>query len=230
MSHFITKSALLKPLTASARVSLARPFSTTFVRCKFSFLPHSFTTPISLTSLSTRGAFFFISQATPAQPMENTKTLFLRPGVRLVLSHWTAPRHSTRCRALCSMRWTMLFSNSMPMRTLALSSLLEARRPLLVRTGDTNARAFVHNAYVPPLHLAGADIKEMKDNVAIECYKNNFLGHWTDITKVKKPILAAVNGFAVRVVYVHKRGKLTPKLTLFNSSLEEVANLPWCAM
>lgn len=39
----------------------------------------------------------------------------------------------------------------------------------------------------------------MKDNVAIECYKNNFLGHWTDITQVKKPIIAAVNGFAVRI-------------------------------
>ena len=120
----------------------------------------------------------------------------------------------------------MLFSNSMPMKTLAPSSLLEARRPLLVRTRGTNACAFVRNAYVPPLPLAGADIKEMKDNVAIECYKNNFLGHWTDITKIKKPILAAVNGFAVRVVYMHKRGKLTPKLTLFNSSLGEVANLP----
>jgi hypothetical protein len=88
------------------------------------------------------------------------------------------------------------------------------------------ALSYVMLMFPLSLPLAGADIKEMKDNVAIECYKTNFLGHWTDITKVKKPILAAVNGFAVRVVYVHKRGKLTPKLTLFNSSLEEVANLP----
>jgi Enoyl-CoA hydratase/isomerase len=45
--------------------------------------------------------------------------------------------------------------------------------------------------------LAGADIKEMKDKDGIENYKNNFLGHWTHITNIRKPIIAAVNGFAV---------------------------------
>lgn len=44
---------------------------------------------------------------------------------------------------------------------------------------------------------AGADIKEMKDTNFIENYKGNFLGHWTEITKVRKPIIAAVNGFAL---------------------------------
>ncbi|KAF9973678.1 hypothetical protein BGZ73_003045 [Actinomortierella ambigua] len=44
---------------------------------------------------------------------------------------------------------------------------------------------------------AGADIKEMKDNNFIENYKNNFLGHWTKITTIRKPIIAAVNGFAL---------------------------------
>jgi hypothetical protein len=36
MLNLITKSALLKPLSASARVSLTRPFSTTLVRGKLS--------------------------------------------------------------------------------------------------------------------------------------------------------------------------------------------------
>ncbi|CAO3590525.1 unnamed protein product [Absidia cylindrospora] len=44
---------------------------------------------------------------------------------------------------------------------------------------------------------AGADIKEMKDRTFIETYKNNFLGHWTEIIDIKKPILAAVNGYAL---------------------------------
>ncbi|OZJ06541.1 Enoyl-CoA hydratase, mitochondrial [Bifiguratus adelaidae] len=44
---------------------------------------------------------------------------------------------------------------------------------------------------------AGADIKEMKDKEGIENYKNNFLGHWTHITNIRKPIIAAVNGFAL---------------------------------
>lgn len=47
--------------------------------------------------------------------------------------------------------------------------------------------------------LAGADIKEMKDRQFIENYSEDFLGHWTQITKIRKPIIAAVNGFAVRL-------------------------------
>ncbi|KZO94342.1 ClpP/crotonase [Calocera viscosa TUFC12733] len=49
---------------------------------------------------------------------------------------------------------------------------------------------------------SGADIKEMKD---IECtnwrptlaYGNNFLSHWAQITEMKKPVIAAVRGYAL---------------------------------
>lgn len=44
---------------------------------------------------------------------------------------------------------------------------------------------------------AGADIKEMKDKEYADAYKNNFLGHWNRLTTVRKPIIAAVSGFAV---------------------------------
>ena len=44
---------------------------------------------------------------------------------------------------------------------------------------------------------AGADIKEMKDIEYAHAYKNNFLGHWTQLTTVRKPIIAAVSGFAL---------------------------------
>ncbi|KAF9106400.1 putative enoyl-CoA hydratase, mitochondrial [Mortierella sp. AM989] len=44
---------------------------------------------------------------------------------------------------------------------------------------------------------AGADIKQMKDRNFIENYSGDFLGHWTQITKIRKPIVAAVNGFAL---------------------------------
>ncbi|CDH51333.1 enoyl-hydratase [Lichtheimia corymbifera JMRC:FSU:9682] len=44
---------------------------------------------------------------------------------------------------------------------------------------------------------AGADIKEMKDNNFVDTYKKDMLGHWAKISDVKKPIIAAVNGYAL---------------------------------
>ncbi len=46
--------------------------------------------------------------------------------------------------------------------------------------------------------LAGADIKEMANTNFASNYSTNFLGHWTRVTSIRKPIIAAVNGFAVR--------------------------------
>ncbi|KAJ1959833.1 putative enoyl-CoA hydratase, mitochondrial [Dipsacomyces acuminosporus] len=45
---------------------------------------------------------------------------------------------------------------------------------------------------------AGADIKEMKDTEFVNNYKTNFLGSWTNvISKLRKPLLGAVNGYAL---------------------------------
>lgn len=64
--------------------------------------------------------------------------------------------------------------------------------------------------------LAGADIKEMKDKqcenskiraraksslppfIVADVYKNKFLENWGQITHLRKPIIAAVSGYAVR--------------------------------
>lgn len=45
--------------------------------------------------------------------------------------------------------------------------------------------------------LAGADIKEMQNRTFQECFSGNFLAHWNKVSLVKKPVIAAVNGFAV---------------------------------
>nr|XP_003479847.1 enoyl-CoA hydratase, mitochondrial [Cavia porcellus] len=44
---------------------------------------------------------------------------------------------------------------------------------------------------------AGADIKEMQNQTLQDCYSHNFLSHWDQLTQVKKPIIAAVNGYAL---------------------------------
>lgn len=44
---------------------------------------------------------------------------------------------------------------------------------------------------------AGADIAEMAPKDYSECHKQNFLANWADISKIRKPIIAAVNGYAV---------------------------------
>lgn len=44
---------------------------------------------------------------------------------------------------------------------------------------------------------AGADIKEMAETKFSNNYKTDFLGHWSQITTIRKPIIAAVNGYAL---------------------------------
>ncbi|KAF8498833.1 ClpP/crotonase-like domain-containing protein [Hysterangium stoloniferum] len=44
---------------------------------------------------------------------------------------------------------------------------------------------------------AGADIKEMKDKEFADVYKSDFLYNWTRITRIQKPIIAAVSGYAL---------------------------------
>lgn len=44
---------------------------------------------------------------------------------------------------------------------------------------------------------AGADIKEMQHRTYSQCIRHNFLGDWSRVTRVQKPVIAAVNGYAL---------------------------------
>lgn len=44
---------------------------------------------------------------------------------------------------------------------------------------------------------AGADIKEMKDKEYPQTYTMNMLEHWENVNKIRKPTIAAVNGYAL---------------------------------
>ena len=38
-----------------------------------------------------------------------------------------------------------------------------------------------------------------RSSVVSEVYKSKFLENWADLTKLRKPVIAAVSGFAVRL-------------------------------
>lgn len=44
---------------------------------------------------------------------------------------------------------------------------------------------------------AGADIKEMKDRIYPDTYTTDMLAWWDNISKIKKPLIGAVNGYAL---------------------------------
>lgn len=49
--------------------------------------------------------------------------------------------------------------------------------------------------------LLGADIKEMKDQTFASNVTTGLLEEWNEITKCRKPVIAAVNGYAVSVLH-----------------------------
>lgn len=49
----------------------------------------------------------------------------------------------------------------------------------------------------PKAFAAGADIKEMADREFVDNYRENFLGDWTGLVNIRKPIIAAVQGYAL---------------------------------
>ena len=44
---------------------------------------------------------------------------------------------------------------------------------------------------------AGADIKEMQDKTFAEAFLGDFIGRWENLTRTRKPVIAAVAGFAL---------------------------------
>lgn len=48
--------------------------------------------------------------------------------------------------------------------------------------------------------IAGADIKEMQTKEFSDVWRSNFLSEWDALSRCSKPVIAAVNGFAVSVI------------------------------
>jgi enoyl-CoA hydratase len=82
---------------------------------------------------------------------------------------------------------------------------LNALNSALIGELNTALEAFVADSAIGAIVItgsekafaAGADIKEMQDRTFADVYVNNFISSWEEITRVRKPIIAAVAGFAL---------------------------------
>ncbi|XP_014663170.1 PREDICTED: enoyl-CoA hydratase, mitochondrial-like [Priapulus caudatus] len=74
--------------------------------------------------------------------------------------------------------------------------MLELSHALDEYEKDKNVGAIVITG-IGKAFAAGADIKEMEGLDFTKVYGGDFLSNWTHITKITKPIIAAVNGFAL---------------------------------
>ncbi|KAH9831744.1 enoyl-CoA hydratase [Rhodofomes roseus] len=122
-----------------------------------------------------------------------------------------APVSSLRLRAMSSANTTYEhILTSRPAEGVALITLNRPKAlnalstPVFTELNDAVA-AFDRDDAVRALVLtgserafaAGADIKEMKDKEYSDVFKNKFLESWSLITQIRKPIIAAVSGYAL---------------------------------
>ncbi|XP_039208877.1 enoyl-CoA hydratase, mitochondrial [Crotalus tigris] len=74
--------------------------------------------------------------------------------------------------------------------------MLELSQALDALEQDPTVRAIVLTGNEKAF-AAGADIKEMQHRTFQECYGSNFLAHWNRLASIRKPVIAAVNGYAL---------------------------------
>ncbi len=74
--------------------------------------------------------------------------------------------------------------------------MIELRDALREIDGDDRVRAIIISGNEKAF-AAGADIKQMADKTAIDMYQADQFSTWDEIKKIKKPLIAAVSGFAL---------------------------------
>lgn len=76
----------------------------------------------------------------------------------------------------------------------------EVTKPLQVSSCQVQSRAMYQSV---KFMSAGADIKEMEHLGFKDVFSGNFLSHWNRLSRTAKPVIAAVNGFAVSFEYMY---------------------------
>ncbi|KAF8348168.1 enoyl-CoA hydratase [Amanita rubescens] len=123
-------------------------------------------------------------------------TAILRLSVRM-LSSASRPHYNYILTSRPEPSVTLITLNR-PKALNALSSPLfkELNQALADADNDSSVGAIVLTGSEKAF-AAGADIKEMKDKEFADVYKTDFLEEWTRLSRIRKPIIAAVSGYAL---------------------------------
>lgn len=77
------------------------------------------------------------------------------------------------------------------------STLLKELRHILASFSRDESIGAIVITGSPKAFAAGADIKEMQSLDFVDAYLGDFLGGWDDVASARKPVIAAVSGFAL---------------------------------
>jgi len=113
--------------------------------------------------------------------------------------HYTAPRFAAPTMILVEKRETVgWITLNRPKELNALNVQVQNEVVEALKDFDTdpNVRCIVITGSKKAF-AAGADIKEMADKTYMDVYNKNMFSGWDELKKVRKPIIAAVNGYAL---------------------------------
>lgn len=91
----------------------------------------------------------------------------------------------------------LLLNRPAELNALNLELMSELRDELALADKNDNVRVIVLSGQGDKAFAAGADIKQMADKTAMQMLQGDQFGIWDQIKKTKKPMIAAVQGFAL---------------------------------
>ncbi|KXS18146.1 ClpP/crotonase [Gonapodya prolifera JEL478] len=188
LSHAARSSPALAALRASARVSArAAAASSTLPSPLVASAPAQF-----VARGGARRAFSASPIASSAAPKEAPAPLTLTPSSKTLEYLILSRTGSTNPRSVA------LVQLNRPKALNALCDPLMAELNVVLKEldADPDVKAIVLTGSEKAF-AAGADIKEMQAFSYDQVINRNFIANWADIAKIRKPVIAAVNGFAL---------------------------------